>query len=171
MSKFHQFYVMKNKKIVIVVEKIHHWISWTQIMKILQCDNDREFKKVCLQLLKNYEIKMINDRSRTSRTQKLIEQTNKIVKTRIAAWKKAHESTQWTNSLKEIVNQMNSIYCYQDDFLQSRFQSKDHVQTSVDETSWCLHKWRRESKNWEWTKWSTVANENWSNRKRNKNWD
>ena len=62
-------------------------------MKILQSDNDTKFKDICLELLKFYDVKIINERSRTSRTQSLMKQTNEIVKTRMLAWKRVHEST------------------------------------------------------------------------------
>ena len=63
MSKFHQLYAMKNKKTVIVTRKIHHWISWIQFMNILQCDNDRKFKDICLQLLNKYDVKINKNNS------------------------------------------------------------------------------------------------------------
>ena len=52
-------------------------------MKVLQSDNGTKFKDICLKLLKFYDVKIINERFKTSRTQSLVKQLNEIIKIRI----------------------------------------------------------------------------------------
>ncbi len=52
-------------------------------MDILQSDNGSEFKRVCLEFVKSFGLRVINGRPRTLRTQGLVEQANGTVKTRI----------------------------------------------------------------------------------------
>ena len=68
-------------------------------MNILQYDNGSEFKGVFLELIKSFGVRVINGRSQTPRTQGLVEQANRTVKTRINAWKRTHGSSHWSESL------------------------------------------------------------------------
>ena len=84
-SKFHWLFAITNKKAPIVAYHIYTWIAILGIFEILQSDNGGEFKDIYLELLRRYDIKVINERSRTSRTQDLIEQAHRLVKSRITA--------------------------------------------------------------------------------------
>lgn len=99
-SKFHMLFPITNKEAPTVTRTIHTWISILDIFEILQSNNGSEFKGIYLELMRRYEIKIINNRPRTPRTQGLIEQTNKTVKNKILAWKRDHESTHWANALE-----------------------------------------------------------------------
>lgn len=99
-SKFHMLFPMTNKEAPTVARHIHTWISILGIFEILQSDNGKEFKGICLELMRRYGIKVINGRPRTPRTQGLIEQANGVVKDRITSWKRQHGSTHWADALE-----------------------------------------------------------------------
>lgn len=80
-------------------------------MDILQSDNRSEFKGVCLELVKSFGVRVINGRPRTPRTQGLVEQANGTVKSRINAWKRAHGSSHWSESLDISNSFQNKILC------------------------------------------------------------
>lgn len=50
------------------------------VPEVLQCDNGREFKDALLAFLKKHNVKLINGRRRTPRTQGLVKQANAVVK-------------------------------------------------------------------------------------------
>ena len=104
-SKFHWLFAMTNKEAPTVAYHIHTWIAILGIFEILQSDNGGEFKGICLELLRRYGIKVINGRPRTPRTQGLIEQAHRSVKSRITAWKREHGSSHWVDGL-EVCNQV-----------------------------------------------------------------
>lgn len=70
-----------------------------------------EFKGICLLLMRQYGIKVINGRPRTPRTQGLVEQANGTVKNKIAAWKREHGSSRWSNS-SEVSIQLLSLLSF-----------------------------------------------------------
>ena len=82
-SKFHLLFLMINKEALTVARKIHYWIAVLAVFKILQSDNESEFKNACLELMRRYGIKVINERPRTPRTQGLIGQANTSIKNKI----------------------------------------------------------------------------------------
>ena len=102
-SKYHMLFPMKNKEAATVAREIHHWLAFLGIFEILQSDNGTEFKGICLELMKQYGVRVINGRPRTPRTQGLVEQANGTVKTKIAAWKRAHGSIHWADALEVCV--------------------------------------------------------------------
>ena len=104
-SKFHMLFAMANKEAPTVAYHIHTWIAILGVFKILQSDNGTEFKGICLELMRRYGIKVINGRPRTPRTQGLIEQANRSVKSKISAWKREHGSSHWVDAL-EVCNQV-----------------------------------------------------------------
>lgn len=75
---------------------------------ILQCDNGREFKGALLPFLKKHNIKLINGRPRTPRTQGLVEQANAVVKDKIAKWQAVNGTGDWADSLTEICDAINN---------------------------------------------------------------
>ena len=91
---------MTNKEASIVARYIYTWIAILGSFEILQLDNGSEFKGICLELMRRYDIKIINGRPRTPRTQGLIEQANRSVKLKIIAWKREHESSHWADTLE-----------------------------------------------------------------------
>ena len=62
-------------------------------MDILQSDNGSKFKRIYLELVKSFGVRVINGQPQTTRTQGLGEQTNGTVKSRINAWKRTHGSS------------------------------------------------------------------------------
>jgi hypothetical protein len=54
-------------------------------MKILQCDNGKEFKGALSILLRRYGIKVINDALHTPQVQGLVKQANSVAKSKIWA--------------------------------------------------------------------------------------
>ena len=90
---------LPNKEAVTVAIAVNRWICIYGAMDILQSDNGSEFKGVCLELVKSFGVRVINGRPRTPRTQGLVEQANRTVKTRINAWKRTHGSSHWSESL------------------------------------------------------------------------
>ena len=64
-------------------------MTHVDIFDIVQCDNGKEFKKASLMLLKNNDIKVINERLRTPRTQRLMKQANEVMKNKIKRKMKA----------------------------------------------------------------------------------
>ena len=53
----------------------------------MQSDNEKEFKRALLILLRKFGIQIVNEASRSPQTQGLVEQANGVVKTNIRAWK------------------------------------------------------------------------------------
>ena len=83
---------MRNKKVSSVIKCLNFYKIYVDIFNIVQCDNGKKFKKISLMFLKNNDIKMINGRFRTPRTQELIEQTNEVMKNKIKRKMKAIEN-------------------------------------------------------------------------------
>ena len=96
MSKIHILLTLPNKEAVTVANAVNRWICIYCAMDILKSDNGSEFKWVCLELVKSFGVLVINGRPWTPRTQGLVEQANRIVKTRINARKLTHGSSHWS---------------------------------------------------------------------------
>ena len=111
-SKFHMLCFMINKKALIIAQKIHHWVAVLGVFEILQSDNDSEFKDVCLELMRRYGIKVINERLRTPRTQSLVEKANASVKNKINSWKRDHGSSHWADALKVCYSIFSSFFSF-----------------------------------------------------------
>lgn len=76
---------------------------------ILQCDNDREFKGVLIDLLRKHGIKRVNGRARYPERQGRVEQANMVFKTKLRMWKREYptESHLGKEAMPTIVLQMN----------------------------------------------------------------
>lgn len=61
-SKFTSLYALKSKQCIEVASHIAQWIGCFGPLRILQCDNGKEFKGVLLILPKQHGIKLINGR-------------------------------------------------------------------------------------------------------------
>lgn len=70
--------------------------------KIIQCNNEKEFKGALLLVLKKHGIELVNSNPRLPQTQGLVEQANGAVERKITAWKMENGSTQWRESLLEV---------------------------------------------------------------------
>lgn len=115
MSKVRMLFALPNKEAATVAQAVNRWICIFGAMDILQSDNGSEFKGVCLELVKSFGVRVINGRPRTPRTQGLGKQANGTVKSRINAWKRAHGSSHWLESLdvsNYFHNQFLSKYTY-----------------------------------------------------------
>lgn len=82
-SKFSILYVFKSKKASEIAYYIGLFVYHLGVPEILQCDNGQEFKGLLLVFLKKHNIKLINGYLCTPRTQKLVEQTNTMVKNKL----------------------------------------------------------------------------------------
>lgn len=60
MSKIRMLFALPNKKAVIVVNTVNQWICIYDAMDILQFDNGSEFKGVCFELVKSFDVHVIN---------------------------------------------------------------------------------------------------------------
>ncbi len=126
MSKQQMLVAIENNKAITVSRVVHRWICIYCVMDILQTDNRSDLKGLYFALATKLSTRIINRRPWTPLTEGLIEQSNGIVKTRINAWKRIHESTQLSecfdvsfyfsiyslssNFLYEVALQMNSTY-------------------------------------------------------------
>jgi hypothetical protein len=106
-SKFSKLYVLKSKEAKEVAAALADWICTFGIPEITQCDNGKEFKGLCLALIRKYGIKLINGKPRCPRTQGLVEQGNGTVKARLTKWKRSTGRYDWSASLPEIAMSIN----------------------------------------------------------------
>ncbi len=86
MSKIRILLALPNKEAVTVATAVNQWIRIYGAMDILLSDNGSKFKGLCLELVKNFGLRVINGQPRTPRTQGLVEKANGTVKTRMNAW-------------------------------------------------------------------------------------
>lgn len=72
---------------------------------MIMIKNSRE---LCCFFLKKHNIKFINGRPRTSQTQGLDEQTNTVVKNKIAKWQAVNGNENWADFFTEIYDIINN---------------------------------------------------------------
>lgn len=72
MFKVRMLFALPNKEAATVAQAINQRICIFGTMDILQSDNASEFKGVCLELVKSFGVRVINDRPRTPQTQDLV---------------------------------------------------------------------------------------------------
>ncbi len=65
MSKICMLLALPNKEAVTVATTVNQWICIYGAMDILQSDNGSEFKRVCLELVKSSDVRVINGQPRT----------------------------------------------------------------------------------------------------------
>ena len=75
---------------------------------VAQMDNGKEFKGLCLILLKRFGIPIVNGRPRRPQTQGLVEQANGVAKTKLAVYLRELGTTAWAAALPVIAMSMNS---------------------------------------------------------------
>ena len=76
--------------------------------EITQIDNSKEFKGVCLILLKRFSIYIVHGQPRRPQTQGLVEQANSVAKTELAACLREIGTNAWAAALSTIAMCMNS---------------------------------------------------------------
>jgi len=91
-SKYTFLYPLPDKTAAGVAICIAQWLGIVGIPRILQCDNGAEFKAVLLILLRKYGIKIIHGRARDPQSQGLVEQANRVVKTKLRCWLANYEA-------------------------------------------------------------------------------
>jgi len=106
-SRYTFLYALRDKTSAGVAACIAQWLGVVGIPRILQCDNGAEFKSVLLILLKKYGIKIINGRARQPQTQGLIEQANRVLKTKLGFWLADQDGQGWSDALPDIACAMN----------------------------------------------------------------
>ena len=106
-SKASFLYALPNKTAEGVAKCIGKWIDMFGIPKIIQCDNETEFKGVLLILLKKYGVKILNGQPQHTQTQGLVEQANGVMKAKLRCWLKEHPDQGWTDALPDITLAIN----------------------------------------------------------------
>jgi hypothetical protein len=99
---------LKSKHSEPIAEAFTQFIAAFLPPKIVQADNSREFKGVLLILLRKYRIQIINGAPRSSQIQSLVKQTNRVIETKLRAWKIDHNSTEWTDGIVEVTLIINT---------------------------------------------------------------
>ena len=75
-------YALTDKTAADAAKCMAEWMGIVGIPKIIQYDNGKEFKGILLILLKQYGIKILNRRLRYPQIQGLVEQANRVMKTK-----------------------------------------------------------------------------------------
>jgi hypothetical protein len=109
-SKFTMLYPLHGKHSEEIARCLTLFIMTFFPMKIIQCDNGKEFKGALLILLRRHGIQLINGAPRTPQVQGLVEQANGVAENKIRAWKAENGSMLWEHALPEVTMQMNSQY-------------------------------------------------------------
>ncbi|RFU30752.1 hypothetical protein B7463_g5574, partial [Scytalidium lignicola] len=107
-GKYSQLYTLKSKESKPIAQAFAQFIMAFLPLKIVQCDNSKEFKGAFFILLRKYGIRIINRKPRSSQTQGLVEQANGVVEAKIRAWKMDNSSTEWADGLVEITLAINT---------------------------------------------------------------
>ena len=107
-SRFSILYALTSKKASRITYYISLFICHLGIRGILQCDNGRELKGALLLFLKKHNIRLVNGRPCTPRTQRLVEQANALVKDKITKWQAVNGSGNWASALTEICDAINN---------------------------------------------------------------
>ena len=92
-SKFSMLYALTSKRASEITYYISLFVRHLGIPGVSQYDNGREFKGALLLLLKKHNIRLVNGRPRTPRTQGLVEQANAMVKDKITKWQAVNGSS------------------------------------------------------------------------------
>jgi len=90
-SKFSFLFPLVDKTATGLAHAVAQWLGMVGIPKIVQCDNDKEFKGALLILLQRYGIQIINGCPRHPQSQGLVEQANGVMKRKICCWVEEHE--------------------------------------------------------------------------------
>ena len=85
-SKFSALYAMKGKTASEVADCLENFLMFYGAPEITQMDNSKEFKGVCLMMLKRFGICIINGRPRQPQTQGCVEQANSTAKTKLGGF-------------------------------------------------------------------------------------
>jgi len=111
-SKDTCLFTLKSKHAVEVADGIATLLSFFEPPKIMQRDNEREFKGVLLVLLKEYGIHVVNGCPRNPSTQGLVEQANVTIEMKLRCRMHDNNSAVWHLSLPRIALAMNlSTHC------------------------------------------------------------
>ena len=101
-------YALKSKKALEIAYYIGLFVRHLGVPEIFQYDNSQKFKDALLMFLKKYNIKLINRRFCTPRTQRLVEQANVVVKDKLQKWQAANSIGAWADALIEICKAINN---------------------------------------------------------------
>ena len=97
--KFSILYALTSKRASEINDYISLFDRHLRISDILQCDNEREFKSALLLFLKKHNIRLVNRRPQTPRTQGWVEQANAAEKNKITKWQAVNGSGNWASAL------------------------------------------------------------------------
>ena len=91
-SRFNMLYAFTSKKTSEITYYISLFIYQLEIPGILHCDDRMEFEGALLLFLKKHNIRLVNRRPPTPQTQRLVEQTNALVKDKMIKWQAVNGS-------------------------------------------------------------------------------
>ena len=107
-SKYTCLFALRSKEASEVANALAIFLMCFGSPQIAQMDNGKEFKGVCLLLLKRFGIRIVHGRPRRPQTQGLVEQANGVAKAKLAAYLQEMGTTAWTAALPVIAMMMNS---------------------------------------------------------------
>ena len=90
------------KHAVNVTDVMIFWLMCFEPKKYAQTENENEFKKTFLILLKRHDIEIINENLKHSQSQNLVKQNNGTIKTQIHVWMKNNKIYRWFSELLKI---------------------------------------------------------------------
>ena len=107
-SKYTCLFALRSKEASEVANALAIFLGCFGPPEIAQMDNGKEFKGVCLLLLKRFGIRIIHGRPRRPQTQGLVEQANGVAKLKLGAYLREMGTTAWAAALPVIATMMNS---------------------------------------------------------------
>ena len=107
-SKYTCLFVLRSKEVSEVTDALAIFLMCFGPPEIAQIDNGKEFKGVCLLLLKRFGVRIVHSRPRRPQTQGLVEQANGVAKTKLGAYLREINTTAWAAALPVIAMIMNS---------------------------------------------------------------
>ena len=87
-SKFTALYALKSKRASKIADCLANFLIFCRPPELAQMDNDKEFKGMCLILLKGFGIHVVYGRPRHPQAQGLVEQANGVAKVKLDAYLK-----------------------------------------------------------------------------------
>ena len=108
-SKFTALYALKSKRASEIADCLANFLMFCGPPEIAQMDNGKEFKGICLILLKRFGIHVVYGRPRHPQAQGLVEQANGVAKVKLGAYLKEMgiAKNKWAAVLPVIAMQMN----------------------------------------------------------------
>ena len=107
-SKYTCLFALRSKEASEVADALAIFLMCFGPPEIAQMDNGKEFKGICLLLLKRFGIPIVHGRPRRPQTQGLVEQANGVAKTKLSAYPREMGTMRWAVTLPVVAMMMNS---------------------------------------------------------------